>query len=234
MTEDRSRLPQLPTFSDAVVTSVDWLFEPAWRGDRLLAHVHQGRVTLTDARGEPADREFAEAAEVLEPMLDADEAVVDGIWTNMPFLGENSAARHLAEAIAEEGLQDEVPDPLENEPRRAFVAIDLVQLEGQLLHEVPFLERRRLLASVVEEGVRVRVSPMVRTPIHNWLSAWRANGFTHYVAKHVNSRYHPGAIAEDWLQIPTAEHRVPSSLGRLVGARPKKVPRIHDERAGGG
>lgn len=230
MSQDRSNLPQLTTPSDAVITSVEWLFEPAWRGERLMARVHDGVVSLTDGLGNPAGPEFADAEEVLASAIDADEALVDGVWTSMPFLGENSAARHLADAIAEEGLEDELPDPIENEQRRAFVAIDLVELDGQSLHEVPYLERRRLLTSVVAEDVRVRVSPAVRNPVASWLHAWRANGFTHYVAKHVNSRYHPGEIAEDWLEVSTAERRGPSAVGRLVGARPKKVARIHDER----
>jgi bifunctional non-homologous end joining protein LigD len=230
MDEERGVLPQLTTPSDAVITSVEWLFEPAWRGDRLMARARDGRVTLTDRTGEPAGPELDEAAEVLAPAIDADDALVDGVWTSMPFLGENSAARHLADAIAEEGLEDELPDPMETEPRRAFVAIDLVELDGQSLEEVPYLERRRLLSSVVAEDVRVRVTPAVRNPVASWLHAWRANGFTHYVAKHVNSRYHPGEIAEDWLECSVSERRGPSAMGRLVGARPKKVARIHDER----
>jgi bifunctional non-homologous end joining protein LigD len=230
MTEDGRLIPQLTTPSDAVITSVEWLFEPAWRGERVLARVHDGTVSVTDRVGDPAGPEMAEVAEVLAPAVDADDALVDGIWTSMPFLGEDSAAQHLADAIAEEGLEDELPDPLESETRRAFVAIDLVELDGQPLHEVPYLERRRLLASVVAEDVRVRVTPAVRNPVASWLSAWRANGFTHYVAKHVNSRYHPGEVAEDWLECSVSERRGPSAMGRLVGARPKKVARIHDER----
>ncbi len=227
---DDPLLPQLTTPSDAVITSVEWMFEPAWRGDRLLARVHDGRASLTDRVGDPAGPEYAEAEEVIAAAVDADDAVVDGVWTSMPFLGENSAARHLADAIAEEGLADEVPDPLEAETRRAFVAIDLVELDGQSLADVPYLERRRLLTSVVAEDVRVRITPAVRNPVASWLRAWRANGFTHYVAKHVNSRYHPGEVAEDWLEVATSERRGPSQMGRLIGVRPKKVARIHDER----
>jgi ATP-dependent DNA ligase len=228
MSEDRSDLPQLATHSNAVVQSVEWLFEPCWKGDRLMARIEDGRVTLTDGRGEAADADFAEAAEVLEPMVDADRALIDGIWTSQPFIGEGSAARYLADAIAEEGLQDELPDPIESETRRAFVALDLVELDGQQLHEVPYLERRRLLASVVEENVRVRLSPAVRLPLRNWLHAWRSNGFEHYVAKHVNSKYRPGEINEDWLQISTAPTRMPSTAGRLFGQRPPKQAQISD------
>lgn len=234
MTEDdRSRLPQQPTRSKAAVSSVEWLFEPCWRGERLMARLHGGRVSLTDARGQPADAEFGEVAEVLAPAIDADEALIDGMWTNMPFVGEGSAARHLADAIAEEGLDDELPDPIENEPRRAFVALDLVELDGQPLHDVPYLERRRLLASVVVEDVRVRISPAVRVPLHSWLIAWRVNGFEHYLAKHVNSRYHPGEMADDWLLLSTAESRGPSPVTRLfLGGRDRR-PRIGDDQPEG-
>ena len=190
-----------------------------------------GRVTITDERGEACpDEVAAEAAEVLEPSLDAEEALIDGVWTNMPFVGAGSAAQHLAEAIAEEGLTDELPDPIENEPRRAFVAIDLVELDGQPLHDIPFMERRRLLTSVVDENVRVRVSPAVRVPIHNWLIAWRAAGFDRYVAKHVNSRYTPGEMSDEWLLLSTAENRGPNPVTRLFWpSRGKKQLHIEDD-----
>lgn len=228
---EQKDLPQRATPADAVVHSIEWLFEPAWRGERVMARLRNGRVTVTDQRGEPAANEVAsEAAEVLENALDADEALIDGVWTNMPFVGEGSAARHLAEAIAEEGLTEQVPDPIENEPRRAFVAIDLVELDGQPLHDVPLMERRRLLASVVDENVRVRVSPAVRVPIHNWLIAWRSAGFERYVAKHVNSRYTPGEMSDEWLLLSTAEPRGPSPITRLFWpSRGKKRLHIEDD-----
>jgi ATP-dependent DNA ligase len=229
MNDERSILPQLPTASDAMVLSVEWLFEPAWKGDRLMARLEDGRISLTDEAGEPADTTFGEAAEVLEPSIDAEQAVIDGVWTNMPFVGVGSAAHHLAEAIEEEGLTGEVPDPIANEPRHAFVAVDLVELDGQALTDVPYLERRRLLSSVIDENVRVRISPAVRLPLHNWLLGWRASGFTHYVAKHMNSRYLPGEANDDWLLISAAERRGPSPVGRLFGMRPKKVVHIEDD-----
>lgn len=229
MNEERAHLPQLPTMSNAVVRSVEWFFEPCWRGDRLMARMDRGRLRLTNGRGEPAREIEAEAGSIIEESLRVTDALVDGIWTNMPFVGEGSAARILADAIAEEGLTDEVPDPIVNESRHAFVALDLVELDGQKLHEVPYQERRRVLASLVDESIRIRLSPAVRAPLHNWLIAWRANGFEHYLAKHMNSRYTPGEIADDWLQISTAEIRGPSPVGRLFGVRPKKVVHIEDD-----
>jgi bifunctional non-homologous end joining protein LigD len=221
-------LPQHATPAEVLITSVDWLFEPYWSGDRLIARLQDGRVTLTDVAGEPAGPEFAEAADELLPAIDADAAVIDGIWSGQPFLGDGRGVRRWAETLAEEGAVEEPPDPLSMEKRRAFVAIDLVELEGQSLADVPYQERRRLLASVLAENVRVRISPAVTQPIRAWLNAWRANGFGRYVAKHVNSRYRSGEETEEWLIVSSEPEKYPSIAGRLVGQRPKKLRRIED------
>jgi bifunctional non-homologous end joining protein LigD len=220
-------LPQRPKLANAEVVSVEWLFEPAWPGDRLMVRVESGRIAITDEEGAPADDAHPEAAEVIQPAILADAAVVDGVWTAQPFIGAGSLARVWAETIEREGLADEVPDPVETERRRAYVAVDLVELDGQVLHEVPFQERRRLLESVIDEGVRVRLSPIVKQPIRGWLLGWRDNGFTSYVAKHQNARYRPGEESDEWLEIGiaagTSQRGVIGSL--LGGRRPEDHPR---------
>jgi len=221
MAEAYAIRPQQARRTNAFITSVDWLFEPSWKGERLLARVSDGRIDLTDVAGQPADEAYAEAAEVILPAVDAEEAVIDGVWTAMPFAGEGSAARAIAEQLREQGVEED-PDPIALEKRRAFVAVDLLELDGQSLTDVPLLERRRLLGSVVEENVRVRISPAVSQPFQRWLLAWRSNGFTHYLAKHINSRYIPGEVNPDWLEIETDPHG-PSSVGRLFGQRKRTV-----------
>ena len=219
--------PQRVTVANAEVLSVDWLFEPYWPGLRLMARIERGRATLTDELGQPVPPEVVEATGVLEGAVRAEQAVIDGIWTAQPFVGDGSLARTWAETIAQEGLDTELPDPLEAERRRAFVAIDLVELDGQPLHEVPFQERRRLLESVIDEGVQVRLSPLVKHPLGGWLIGWRTNGFTHYVAKHMNSRYLPGERNDDWLKLAIQADTPRGLVGRLVGTR-DRIRRIRD------
>lgn len=211
----------------AIITSVDWLFEPCWNGDRLMVRIADGTVQLTDRAGE-SPRGFDELRAILPPAIEADQAVLDGIWTAQPFIGTGSAAARLAEAIEEEGLAGAVPDPRETERARAFVAIDLVELDDQPLHDVPYLERRRLLESVVRENPQVRVTPAVTRPIEHWIAAWRNTGFTHYVAKHQNSRYRPGERTEDWIRISNEPEAAPTVFSRLFGQRPRKVRHITD------
>lgn len=227
---DEPVLPQLPVEAHAEVLSVEWLFEPLWPGVRILARRSDGRVTLTDEHGQEIadDGETADAADTLADAILADEALVDGVWTAQPFVGDGSPARAWAETLAAEGLAEDVPDPLETERRRAFVAIDLVELDGMPLNDVPFQERRRLLESVIDEGIRVRVSQVVKQPLAGWLVGWRANGFTHYVAKHMNSRYRPGERTEDWLKLSLRADAPRGLIGRVMGGRGDRVRRVRD------
>jgi bifunctional non-homologous end joining protein LigD len=225
MTELATLLPQRARHVEGVVESaVDWLFEPYWSGDRLLARLDDGRISLTDASGLAVDDSFREVAGVLGEAIDADTALVDGVWTAQPFIGNGQELRRRAQALLEEGLVDEPPDPAVLETRRAFMAIDLVELDGASLQQIPYAERRRLLESVLQESGRVRVSPAVRVPIQPWLDAWRSNGFAFYVAKHANSRYHPGEVAEDWLVLRTQAETAPAPRRRLFGRRERPGP----------
>lgn len=226
-------LPQLPTDANAEVLSVEWLFEPLWRGQRLLARVRAGTVRVTDELGEPISGPATEVEAVLAAAVLVDEALIDGVWSAQPFVGDGSPARAWADTIDEEGLTDEIPDPLLTEQRRAFVALDLVELDGEPLHEVPFQERRRLLESVIDEGVQVRLSPVVKQPLGGWLIGWRANGFTHYIAKHMNSRYRPGERSQDWLKLSLRAETPRGLVGRLVGGRGERIRRIRDADRGG-
>ena len=46
--------------------------------------------------------------------------------------------------------------------RHAFVATDLLWIDGQPIDDVPLLERKRLLEAVLDESYLVRVSAFVR------------------------------------------------------------------------
>lgn len=184
--------PQRPTPVRAEIASVDWLVEPFWPGERIIA-----RRDGDDLRTAP---DLPDATDALRGAIQAARAVVDGIWTPQPFPGED---------------------------RRAFVAVDLLELDGQPLLDIPLLERRRLLESVIRERESVRLSPVVKHPIDGWLATWRASGFTDFVAKRQNARYAPGEQNEDWLKVPIALDARGGFIGRVIGSR-QRVRRIGD------
>lgn len=79
-----------------------------------------------------------------------------------------------------------------------LVLVDLLWLDGEWLLDVPLLERKRLLESILPGERLVRPGPYVLPPIQTWIGSWRAQGFRGVSFKAANSRYRPGERADDW------------------------------------
>ena len=84
----------------------------------------------------------------------------------------------------------------------AIVLVDLLWLDGTPLLDIPLLERRRQLESVIGESDLVRRGIYVRPPIDSWVGSWRSFGFPGISFKSANGRYAPGALAADWASVP--------------------------------
>ena len=200
---ERRLLPQAAVNGKTVRRSADWIFEPHWSGDRLIAFVADDDVSLVDYMGERAGSAFADVGTALRAAVRAGQAVVDVVWVDswMPAASP----------------EDRVP---------VVVAVDLLELDDQSLLDVPLLERRRLLEAIIEERPDVRVTPAVRAPVEPSMNAWRAQGFRACVAKHANSRYLPGERNADWIRI-SIEHLRPAGMsGMLIGAQTERGPQI--------
>jgi ATP-dependent DNA ligase len=205
----------------------DPIVEPAWDGVRVLAHIAEGRARLIAADGGDLGEAHPEIAEELGSAALADTLVVDGYLTDQALrsgvgvvldvdddtgLGEHVAQFYLGKRAAEYlGGRGRVPGgatartvsqaeaaAAEDALLIAFVAIDLLALDGESLLDVPLLERKRLLESVLPEGARVRRTPFVREPAGSFIITWRSAGFGGLAYKTANSRYRPGAPNDDW------------------------------------
>jgi hypothetical protein len=80
----------------------------------------------------------------------------------------------------------------------AFVATDLLWLDGEPLLDVPLLERKRLLDSAIGESELVRRTAFVRPTARGSLIGWKALGFRTLAYKAANSRYRPGEMNDGW------------------------------------
>jgi bifunctional non-homologous end joining protein LigD len=200
---------------------VNPIVEPQWAGIRVLAAVDEGRVALRDADGDP----FAERPEIdlaLGHAVRARSAILDGFLTkeptadivyetpraDVPSVGQLLAKPffgirrdRMKEAEQERAHHVEAATFREDEVV-AFVATDLLWLDGDSLLDVPLLERKRVLESVIEPAELVRLSPYVRPPLGTWISTWRGLGFIGLSYRAANSRYHPGEERPDWTLVP--------------------------------
>ncbi len=98
-------------------------------------------------------------------------------------------------------MEKDVPAVLEamcaGEPF-AFVATDLLWLDGRPLLEVPLLERKRLLDGILTESELVRITTFVKPSAHMTLVGWGAMGFSELSWRGANSRYLAGQENPGW------------------------------------
>ncbi len=80
----------------------------------------------------------------------------------------------------------------------ALVAVDLLRVDGQSLLDVPLLERKRILESVIEQGPLVRVAVFCRPPVDAWVASWQSAGLRGAMMKTANGRYIPGDRTPEW------------------------------------
>jgi ATP-dependent DNA ligase len=191
----------------------DPLVEPLWTGIRALAAVDKTGARLIDQEGDDVEGMDPILAGLVEAST-ADGLVLDGYLTvqttdmepaepwpadSIPtlaqFLGLRRKRRMDTELLTVDALQSQVFDWGDDV---TFVANDLLWLDDTSLFDVPLLERRRLLESVLIESDVVRVGAFIRPPISSWVASWRAQGFSGLSFKAANSRYTPGQVNPEW------------------------------------
>lgn len=201
---------------------IDPLVEPVWVGERVLAHVEtvglrvaadKPFVAILDESGTPID-EFTDVVEAIGAAARATSLVIDGYLTdrvqrgpqnvNLSAISVPSAGEHTRQMLTGGWGRRESLDQLDRsvsvDPSAptTFVAVDLLMVDDQELLDVPLLERKRLLESVLDENQFVRRGIYVRPPLGSWLVSWGSIGFRAVAYKAANGRYHPGLDNDGW------------------------------------
>ncbi len=172
-------------------------FEVKWDGVRAVAHVDAGHVTLTGRNGTDFTSRYPEVRGI-GAALGSRRAILDGEVVAFDSDGRPSFERlqarmHLASASAVRRRMRDVPV--------AYLVFDLLWLEGHSTLELPYADRRRLLAALELDG------PSWRTPSHRegdgaaLLEASAAQGLEGIVAKRLDSVYEPGRRSSAWIKV---------------------------------
>jgi hypothetical protein len=215
-------LPQRPG-RRAVKDITDPLVEPGWGGVRVAA-----ALTADDAALYRAGAELQVPAEMRNALLggfNAVEAVVEGHLTTQAFrdgtgvgaampkverppllvprglfksVKDDPYVRARDYANREEQMAASVMEAIGDGIRHAFVATDLLWLDGVPLDDIPLLERRRLLDGALGSSDLVRMSPTVKKTAVLTLVTWGQLGFSEISYRAANSRYTAGVENPDW------------------------------------
>ena len=184
--------PMLAKLADELPTGGGFLYEPKWDGFRAIVFRSTDDVFIQSRDLRPLDRYFPELHDALIAALPSG-SVVDGeivIATPHGLDFERLQLRLHPAASRVAKLARETPS--------AFVAFDLIALDGRDLRGTPKAERRALLERALA-GVEppVHLTPVTREPqiAKEWLSRFEGAGLDGVIVKPELGIYEPGKRA---------------------------------------
>lgn len=173
-----------------------WAYEVKWDGIRALAYADGGDWRMQSRRLEDVTARYPELAPLAEQLSDR-AAVLDGEVVALDERGHASfqrIQRRMGLTSAASVSARAMDTPVD------YVVFDLLHLDGESTRELPYLERRELLAGLEIEG------PRWRTPRHRigggaeLIEAARRQGLEGVVAKRGESLYRPGGRGGEWIK----------------------------------
>lgn len=176
-------------------------FEPKFDGQRVLAIVENGTVVLTNRRGIEITATFPEAG-ALAGALPGRAAVLDGEVVIFDSQGRTDFQRlqarmHVARPSAR--LVAECPV--------AFVAFDVLWLDGESLVERAQVERRSVLEGLALAGPSWQTAPVLDASPTELLEACAAIGLEGFMAKRRDAPYQPGRRSTAWWKVRCVRRR---------------------------
>jgi bifunctional non-homologous end joining protein LigD len=188
------------------------LFEPSWGGLRALAFVGpaevagSGDVRVFDGEGRDLAPTLPELAG-LAVRIDARSAVLDGELVVVDAAGRADA--------------DELARRLDGRPGRpvAFLAFDLLHLDGRSLLSAPLDRRREQLRRVLRPGDEVVAVPAIAGEGRALHEAAAAQGIAGVMARQRSSPYLPGVRSRLWrfIAVGQAPERVGGESAAVAG-----------------
>jgi bifunctional non-homologous end joining protein LigD len=200
--------PMLPRPLPAPFDSDEHLFEPWWGGERALAMIGPsdlagtGTVRLADADGRDLTALLPELAG-LAVRVAARSAILDGELVVVDASGR-ADPEELARRLA-------------GRPGRsaAFLAFDLLHLDGRSLLSQPLIRRREALRRVLRPGDEVVAVPAIATEGIALHDAVVAQGIAGVLARQRSSPYLPGVRSRLWRFVAAG---APASAAELAAA----------------
>ncbi len=211
--------PMLPRPVAGPFDSPDHLFEPSWGGLRALAFVGPaeapgaGAVRLVDVDGADVTGPLPELAG-LAVRVDARSAVLDGELVAVDARGRADPGE-LARRIAGRSGRSV-----------AYLAFDLLHLDGRSLLGQSLERRRRLLRRVLRPGDEVVAVPAITGEGRALWDAAAAQGIAGVMARQRTSPYLSGVRSRLWRFIPTAAGDAAAGPSAEAPAGPANAPVI--------
>ena len=174
-----------------------WAFEVKWDGVRALAFADAAEVRVSQGRGTDATARYPELA-APPPALRGHRAVLDG-----EVVAFDDSARPSFQLLQRRmGLANQATIRARAaEVPVAYVAFDLLWLDGRSLLDETYEERRRLLTGLGFDDVHWQAP---RHHVGEGEALWqvvRERSLEGIVAKRLDSSYRPGRRSREWVKV---------------------------------
>jgi bifunctional non-homologous end joining protein LigD len=189
--------PMLATAGQLPRPDDGWAFEFKWDGVRALAYIDGRRLRLMSRNDRDITVSYPELR-ALGEALGSHPCVLDGEIVAFDDEGRPSFATlqermHVADASRARRLSQRLPV--------AYLAFDVLHLDGRSTLSLPYSERRRRLEGLGIDGARWHTPPSLAGPGSDVLEAARTTGLEGVVAKRLASSYQPGRRSGDWVKV---------------------------------
>ncbi|TQL69674.1 bifunctional non-homologous end joining protein LigD [Nocardioides albertanoniae] len=215
--------PMLATPGDHPPLGDAWVHEVKWDGIRLLGASEEGRTQtrLVTRNGNDATPAWPEIATGPERDVVVDGEVIALNDAGLPDFRVLMDRMHNRDARRAARFAERIP--------ATYMVFDLLRLDGRLLVEEPWAERRKILERLVESGdLSSWQVPQTYDDGQMLHAVTREQGLEGIVSKRRSSRYRPGERTKDWVKLA---HRYRASL--VVGGwRPEVGTEGGTERLG--
>jgi bifunctional non-homologous end joining protein LigD len=195
--------PMLARLATMPADQSQWAFEIKWDGVRAIARCRPPNLHLLARNGKDISAAYPEL-QGLAAALAPHEAMLDGEIVAFDRRGRPSfqalqTRMHLRDP--EDVAKQSAANPI------AYIAFDLLWLDGEPLLDLPYEQRRERLATLELQSDRWR------TPAHHvadgdaLLAATREQGLEGVIAKRLGSRYAPGRRESSWRKIKHSQRQ---------------------------
>jgi len=187
----------------------EWAIEMKWDGVRALAFVSDGRLRLVSRTGKDITATYPELAVLAGPTELAGPAGLVGATAGEQLLLDGEIVAFADGRPDFEALQPRMHVSSPEAAMRlaqlipvAYLAFDVLQLDGRPLIALPYSERRKILTTIIPNGPGRLSPPHFPGPdLDAVRAASVANGLEGVVAKRLDSAYEPGVRSGSWLKL---------------------------------
>jgi bifunctional non-homologous end joining protein LigD len=212
----RSAMPQNPqvalaTLIDKPFSNSNWLFEVKWDGERALAYLQGGELTLQARSGRIITQEFPDLHNMPKQVM-ALKAILDGEIVVLDESGHSDFQR-----LQKRFGAVNPPAVLQKSSPATYYAFDLLFCDGYDLRKVPLVERKRFLEQIIQPTEFLRYSAHEVEKGQELYNAARDQQLEGILAKQSDSPYVSGRT-QYWLKLKIL-HEVDVVIGGWTAPR---------------